>query len=354
MLAALLVARPAAAQAAPPTAQDKATAQAFFERALADMQAGRLEKACPVFAESLHLYYAPGTLFTLAECEAKRGHLAAALSRYEEYLKLYETLPPEKQTAQGSRRKDAQAQWAALDPVVPKLVVLLPQNAPRETRVMLDGQEIPAAMLGTALRIEPGDHILTTQAPGGPVTEHPATLAKGEARKLELDVKLPPGASPPALPTPADAPAPIPPLMNAAPPPGAAKGGRRTGAYIVGGVGLAGLVLGGVTGSLMLANKGVVDANCSDGSAGVKLCKAAAGVTAGNQAKTLGLISSIGFGAGLAGLGAAAILLLTEPSAPKQASRRGPAPVGAPSLWFCAGALPEPQGGAMLRVSGVW
>src|ERR1700733_10594176 len=71
-------------------------AQAAFERGLAQMEAGRFDLGCPAVEESYKLDPRPGTLFTLAECEAKRGHLATAVRRYDDYLSLWSALPPDK------------------------------------------------------------------------------------------------------------------------------------------------------------------------------------------------------------------------------------------------------------------
>ena len=50
----------------------------------------------------------PGTLFTLAECETRRGRIATALRRYEQYVSLYPTLAPELK-ARVLRSAEAQA-----------------------------------------------------------------------------------------------------------------------------------------------------------------------------------------------------------------------------------------------------
>jgi tetratricopeptide (TPR) repeat protein len=68
----------------PARAADPDPAQALFDQAIADMEAGRFDKACPAIKRSHKLEPLPGTLFALAECEAKRGALATAVQRYEE------------------------------------------------------------------------------------------------------------------------------------------------------------------------------------------------------------------------------------------------------------------------------
>jgi hypothetical protein len=66
--------------AAPAAAGDKETAKGLFDRGIDQMEAGHYDKACPDIAESYRLDPQPGTLFTLAECEVKRGRLATAVA----------------------------------------------------------------------------------------------------------------------------------------------------------------------------------------------------------------------------------------------------------------------------------
>src|SRR4051812_40759119 len=82
-------------------AADIAAAEALFNRGLADMEAGRYEAACKAIEESLHLDPRPGTLFSLAVCESKWGHVATAATRFGDYLALYEKLPTAQRLRQG-------------------------------------------------------------------------------------------------------------------------------------------------------------------------------------------------------------------------------------------------------------
>src|SRR5262252_4543747 len=86
-------------------AQDVAVAEALFNRGLADMQAGKFDTGCPAIGESYRLDPRPGTLFTLAECEAKAGHYATAVARYDDYLSLYSRLSADQQAKQKGRDK---------------------------------------------------------------------------------------------------------------------------------------------------------------------------------------------------------------------------------------------------------
>jgi hypothetical protein len=276
-------------------------AEKSFQRGTAAMDAGRFEEACPAIEESYKLDPLPGTLFTLAECEARRGRIATAVKRYEDYLALYAALAPERKKKQGDREQVAREQTARLSPLVPELTLTLPPAAPPGTVVTRDGAPVAAAALGVAMPVDPGDHEIAVQAPGGPATLMRVTLGKGEKKGLLLEVKelpvTPP--APVALPTPA---------------PEGGTSGRRIGAFVVGGVGLAAVVVGAITGALAIAGKSTINQNCgsSIGRSDPAACNAT-GKSAADSVKTYGLVSTLGFGVGIAGVGTSVVLLLTEP-----------------------------------------
>lgn len=330
---------------APALAQDVALAETLFNRGVADMMAGRYDAGCPAIAESHRLDPRPGRLFTLAECEAKWGHLATAVARYNDYLLVFSNLPPSQQAKQHGREKIAAAQRDAIAPQVPELTLVLPPGTPAGTVVQRDGLVLNAPALGLGMPVDPGEHVITTQAPGGPVKEARVRLEKGEKRSLTLEVEPAPAATTPETPR-----AKAPPVTSPAAAPRDREergGGRRVAAYVAGGIGLVGLAVGGVTGGLALARSGEAEENCVDGDEGVALCNHE-GKVAGDGAKMLGLVSTIGFGVGIAGLGTAAILLLTGSSgAEAGATARGGG--GAARAWV--GGTRE---GAVVGVRGTW
>lgn len=321
----------ALAFAGPAAAQNVAAADALFQRGLADMEAGKYDTACPALAESFRLDPQAGALFTLADCEAQRGHIATAVARYSDFIAFVDRLPPDQQPRQHDRLEDANRQKAALTPQIPTLTLTLPKNAPPGTVVKQDGEELGGPSLGVPLPVDPGEHIVTTLAPGGPVVEVKIQIAKGEKKEVTLEVK-------PATPAIGSATAVL-------PAPGTGPSGRRVGAYVAGGLGVAGLVIGGVMGGLTFSKKGSIDANC-DAS---KRCNPE-GKAAADTAVGFALVSDIGFGVGIAGLGTAAVLLLTEPAkaVSKSASPPSRAPLNAKLV------LSFGPDGALAGLSGDW
>lgn len=304
--------------AANAAAQDTATAGALFDKGVADMEAKRFASGCPAIEESQRLDPRPGTLFTLAECLAQWGRVASAVARYQEYADLVPLLSPQQQARHKDRLATARAQVQKLKPTVPTLTLVLPASAPAGTTVTRNGETLGGAALGLALPVDPGPYEIVVHAPGLPDRQASVTLELGEQRRVELETG-PPKPEPNAQ---LGAPPPVPPV-NAqvenkpvpAPQPAASSGsGRRTAAYVAGGVGIAGVALGTVTGILVLGKKQTVNDNCPNHACNDE------GYSAVQSGKSLALASSVGFGVGVAGLVLGGVLLLTGSEAkPKHA-----------------------------------
>jgi len=302
----------------------------------------------PLIAESFRLDPQPGTLFTLSQCEVRWGRVATAVARLADYLHLYDRLTPDQKAQQLNRLTLVKEQRGKLVLEVPELTLSLPPGAPAGTVVKRDDAVVASAALGLGLPIDPGEHVVSTQAPGGPLWEQRITIASGEKKPLVLEVKTAPIVEPRATPV---VPAVIPvPAEQPAPPAEAESGpsGRRVAAYVVGGVGVAGLVLGGVMGGLALGKKSTITAHCG---AGIKSSDELAcdtdGLAAIESVKPIGLVSTIGFAVGLAGVGTAIVMILTEPKKAKSVT-------GARGPWMSASVLSAGPSGAMLGAQGAW
>jgi len=285
--------------------------------------------AAPVCSDIEERYRRDPRPETLAACEAERGRIATAIARYDEALALIAALPKDSQGEEQDREKAAREHKAALLPDVPLLTLKLPKSAPQGTVVARDGAALAPAALGVAVPLDPGEHVVSTQAPGGPMTEIHVTLRKGEKKQLTLPVQIQTARGAPLSPTNEALERP-----PATAPPEDGPSGRRVGAWVAGGLGLAGLAIGGVMGGLAIGRKGVVDHNCQD-----TICNEA-GKAAADSLKRFGLASTIGFSAGIAGAGIAAVLFLTEPARRKRtAARQG--------RWVSAA-------GGMVGIQGGW
>jgi hypothetical protein len=292
-------------------AGDGGAAQALFDKGVADLEAGRPETACPAFTESQRLDPRPGTLFALADCEAALGKIASALGHYHEYLGWVSRLADDDRARHAERVELARAQVEALQSKVPTLVLALSASAPAGTVIERDGVVLQGAALGVALPIDPGEHVVVTRTPGQPEERLTLSIAAGDAKRLELPFRPAPPPSTAPAPAPVVEPTARPPEPQA-PPSDDGGDSQRTLGYVAGGVGLVGLVVGSVTGLLVLDRKATVDAEC------VNHACTKEGKQAADSGQSLAAVSTIAFGVGLAGLATGVTLVLTAPGDQKR------------------------------------
>jgi hypothetical protein len=299
-------------------AQDSAAADALFDAGLSEMKAGNYDSGCPKLAESQRLDPRPGTLFTLAECEAKGDKLATAYVHYEDYLRVFSRMAAKEQKAQRGRDAVAKAALERIGPEIPKLTLKLPDGAPADLVVIRNGTRLGTATFGVALPVDPGEQVVVVELSDGSRGEQRITLAKGEKRELVLELPAKPAA-------PESAPAAANPETRAVEV--SSGGGSNTLAYVLGGVGIAGIAVGSVTGVMVLGKKSTIDDHCNGSKCDQQ------GLDAADSAKSLGLVSTIGFGVGVAGLAVATVLLVTgksDDAAKDRAARFTPIVAGTP------------------------
>jgi len=256
------------------------SADALFREGRTHADAGDFVRACPLFAESLRLDYALGTLFNLAACEEHVGALVRALDLYAE---LGERLPPD-----DDRLGFVRERRAYLDRVVPRLTIVVSAEAPPETHVTRDQTELRGPSLGVALPVDVGDHAIAVDAPGRAVRTWTVRVALGD-RRVVVVVPGDPTSQPPPDVAPAKA------------------HGARTLDWIVGGAGVASLAVGTYFGVRALSKRSDSDASCVG-----DVCRTAAGIDDYDDAKTYSRVSDVTLGLGIVAVAAASYLLLTS------------------------------------------
>lgn len=290
--------------ATPAWADDPAAAEALFESGVTAMKAGKWDAACPAIAESFRLEPRPGTLFTLAECWRKAGKIATALARYDEYLRVFDRMSAAEKGGQRGRDKIAREQAQALRGQVPRLTVMV-LEAPEGAYVERDGEKLGAPSLGQPLPIDPGEHTIVLELDGRVLDTQSVTLAAGENKTVRLR------AAANSEVTPTAGSAGVAATTGAPRDPARADSGadsgdsQRTLGYVVGAVGVAGILVGSITGLMVFGKKSTIEDNC----AGTDCNRE--GKEAADSAQTLATVSTIAFGVGLAGVGAGSVLVLT-------------------------------------------
>jgi len=342
----VLLAAPAArAQSAAPPPEVVAAARTLGVEGIKLAVAGNCTEAVDKLKRAEQLYHAPTTLARLGECQIQLGKLVAGSENLNRVVR--ETLPDGAPDAFVQAQERARELLEEFKPKIPQLtVVVVPENVPAE--ILVDQAPMPAALVGVARPIDPGLHQLSASAPGYFAARVSVQIALGGKQRVELRLMpAPPAAMPPTAPAagpPQYAPqssSPMPgPVGPAAVPPNSAsypnyaaappapdlqtqsdstadQGPDRTAAYVLFGIGAAGVATGSLFGALALSSRSELASKCTGGN-----CSPSESDTL-DRAKSQALVSTVGFGVGLAAATTGLILLLTEEDGTSESHRAG-------------------------------
>jgi hypothetical protein len=300
--AALFTFRPSVARA-----QDgnPAVAEALFREGQRLMKENSVAEACGKFAESMRLDPTTGTLLNLALCHEKEGKLALA------WTEMSQAASQSARAGNKDREKFARDEVAALEKRLAHARITIAKDA-GVTDLSVDGQPLGTAAWSIPLPLDPGEHVFEFSG-GERHKTMKVTFAEGASKEVALTSLGDPGGSPivhdGVVPPPSTT------------PPSGDSSTRRTIGFVVGGVGVAGVVVGTVFGLKALGNKSDTDDNCID-----SRCNPA-GLAAADDARSAATLSTVGFGVGIAGLAVGTFLVLTSPHAKTSSAKLRVAPV---------------------------
>ncbi len=302
----VLLTRPGLAQPAPDETQRRAVAQALFDEAQKLIDSKSFALACPKLEEVVQLQPGKiGAILALARCYESDGKIASAWSRFKNVVEA-------SKVAGDAREAEAQKKVNELEKRLPRLTIVV-----RETTrslaglsVKRDGVEVGVPQWGLPIPLDAGAHHIEVTADGKKPWASDTSVSEGKTITVELpDLEAAPVAPPTST-------APVvtaPPLVTAPPrdegSPGVFLGlPGKTWGLVVGGVGVAGLLAGGVAGGLALGQHDELVKACPDG-------RCPAGKRGDIDAyEATGMASTIGFAAGGALTVAGAALFLFSPS----------------------------------------
>jgi hypothetical protein len=284
---------------------DAATRQAarkLAEDGVAALQNGDAATAVQKLEKAHQMLKVPSVALWSARALVKRGLLVEAAERLRDVGRL----PSSGEAAvQEQAKREAEKELSELSPRIPSLVILV--EGAQAVRVTLDGNAVPAALLGEEHPVNPGPHhVVGTR--GAEQATADVTLAEAEHKQAKLSFGTavanvaPPAATDPAAPP-------------------ARSAGGRTLAYVALGAGALGLVVGGASGALAIGKKGSLDdnPNCRAG-----ICTYAAEDDV-KSLRTFRTVSTIGFVAGGVLAATGVVLLLTGSTQQAASASRKPA-----------------------------
>ena len=265
-----------------------AAAETLFQQGRDEMAKGNLDSACGKLRQSDELDPALGTKLNLADCESKRGKLATA---WELFKAVEQKLDPS-----DPRFAIAKQRRQAAEPQLPKLVIALAQGAPPNTTVREGTAILGSTAFGIELPLDPGQHELFVSAPGRTEWKFTVRLEPGKTTKVDV-APGPATATSTAPTTPYAATAPL--TTSNPPADNHSSGHGKTAGYVFGGIGIAGLVVGGVAGALTLSEKSSNNQHCN---AVDRTCDSQ-GRDAASSGRVFGAITTVGLAVGVVGLG---------------------------------------------------
>ena len=284
--AAALGTTPRVAYADGPSPAELKKARAQFQRGIELEQASNWSEALQQFREVGQVRMTPQVRFHIAYCEEGLGRLVTALGGYE-------LAQGEADQVGSDFKNEVDTAVTSLRARIPKLFIERGSGADAAL-VQLDGVDLGASSVGVEVPLDPGPHSVGATAPG--FLPFSATVELKEREVTRVTLELTPEPADQAGRTPAQ-------VVVVTPPPAP----NRTVPYVIGGVGIAAVVTSGVFFALRQATAAELDKDCPNHDQ----CPESNKPTY-DRLKTYNAATWITGTIGIAGIGTAAVLILTE------------------------------------------
>ena len=178
----LLATVPAGAQ----SDEQRAAARHIAIEGVQAFQKGQWKTAIERLERAEAVMHAPTHLLYLARAHEKLGRLLRAR---ELYLKITrESLPASASKAFREAQAAARTEAQAIEKRIAYVLIALP-DAPPKTRVLVDGKEVPPALVGVRRPIDPGARHLEAIAPDGRRVAVDVTIDEGSEREVKLRIE---------------------------------------------------------------------------------------------------------------------------------------------------------------------
>lgn len=272
-------------------------------------QDGQCAEALPKLERAEKLHHSQIVLTRLGDCYIKLGQLIAGIESLRAVLR--EPLTESASETLKQAYAEAGMLVEANKPKLAKLTIKVTGvESATEVDLAIDGKPMPSALLGAAHVSDPGEHNVSVSAPGYVAASRKVTLAPGaeesvtlaldpdpDARAELLRAQLPeePGSALPSV------------ALNSQA--SQASAPNHWPAYLTWGASAVALGVGVGFGLAALDNRNTLDERCPN-----KLCPPEAQDLL-NTSRTNATISTIAYGAGVAGLAVGVLLFWLESSA---------------------------------------
>jgi hypothetical protein len=304
ILLSLLGATPALAQ----TDAELAKARKLYSQGLTQEAAGDWADALGSFEDVARIKLTPQVRFHVARCKQRLGRLNEALGGYR--MAEYEA---GNEAHGGELVNEVKKARTELEARIPKLTIVRGKDA-EALKIELDGVVLGETQIGHEISVDPGPHVVTGIVAPGKRFKKEVRLAERDKQQVVLDVPedlVAPPPAPTAAPEPSSAPTSTEPAPEHEEPPASPQPtSHGAGPYIVGGLGLASLAASGVFYALRKNAENELDNQCLG-----RTCPDTLRDTQ-SRGETYAALTGVTFAVGLAGVGAATLMLLGSSSKP--------------------------------------
>jgi hypothetical protein len=284
--------------------RDPAAAEALFLEGKKAVQAGDLPTACTRYADSYRLDPTIGTLLNLADCQERIGNVATAWEKFKESLAKLD--PDDK------RRPIVEKKVPELEKRLPRLLLRAARSGPQQLTVVRDEVELGSSVLGVALPLNPGKHVVVVKAPKHEARRYEVVAEEGKTTELLVQPGPLVAEPEPAKSAPQGSSAAAPPAASASAAPPPSSGGSTLG-WILVGVGGAGLVTGIASYAMMKKARSTVEEHCNT----TTYACDSEGMDAARSGKTWTNVNTVSLIVGVLGVGVGAYFVLSGGSSSK-------------------------------------
>jgi hypothetical protein len=309
---------------AAPTDSDRTTARELAREGYDALEQKKYAVAEDRFRRADALVHAPTIVVDHARALVGMGRLVEAYERYA--LAIREGVASDAPASWKQAVSDAEREIEAVKPRLAWLVINI--EGPEEPRVTVDGREVPIASLGARRATNPGKRKVRVTADGFVSGGRIVMLKEGEQQAITITLDRPESVELPETAAPPDSPS------------GQSAQSSSPLPWIAFGVGGAGLAVGSVTGIMALSVHSDLSESCPEGKCSPSDESEQARMQDDrSEYHTLGTVSGIGFGVGLAGVATGVVLLLTSPKAEASPNAASLTPVLGPGYVGIRGRL---------------
>jgi hypothetical protein len=178
------------------TEDELQAARELFQEAYQDEQDKRYDQALEKFLRVARVKESPSVRYRIGSVQEALGRLRESRDTFRALAAQKDGMPAKDQPIAESAAERA----AALDKRIPHLVVRVPEGAPPDAKMTIDGAPVPTSTVARPIELDPGDHVVQASAEGAKPFEAKVTLAEGA--ETQIDVAFAPLAPPPPPPPP--------------------------------------------------------------------------------------------------------------------------------------------------------